>query len=200
MPPRVKVLRQRGLACVGAAALGMLAPVVTLSWANGLHGSMDGGKRLPPTLQFRPLSREAAVAFNRAVPFANEPRQPASSFILAGDPATRSCALECLTAAIYYEAAGEVEEGQQAVAQVVLNRVRHPAFPASVCAVVYQGSTRPTGCQFTFTCDGSLLREPNGQGWRAARAVAAAALSGSVFEAAGLATHYHANFVVPYWA
>jgi hypothetical protein len=105
-----------------------------------------------------------------------------------------------LTAAIYYEAASESEDGQRAVAQVVLNRVRHPVYPASVCGVVYQGSERTTGCQFSFTCDGSLRRTPSAYGWRRARQFAAAALSGKVFEGVGYATHYHTNWVVPYWA
>jgi hypothetical protein len=83
---------------------------------------------------------------------------------------------------------------------VVLNRVRHPAFPASVCGVVYEGSTRATGCQFTFTCDGSLNRRPDAEGWKRAYAVASAALSGAVFAPVGWATHYHADYVVPYWA
>src|SRR5947199_78142 len=83
--------------------------------------------------------------------------------------------------------------GVLAVAQVVLNRVRHPAFPASVCGVVYEGSTRQTGCQFTFTCDGSLYRRPDLTGWRRAYTIAEAALSGSVYAPVGYATHYHAN-------
>jgi hypothetical protein len=83
---------------------------------------------------------------------------------------------------------------------VVLNRVRHPSYPNSVCGVVYQGSERTTGCQFTFTCDGSLLRTPSVSGWARARRVAAEALSGRVFEPVGHATHYHANYVLPYWA
>jgi hypothetical protein len=82
----------------------------------------------------------------------------------------------------------------------VLNRVRHPAFPGSVCGVVYQGSTRVTGCQFTFTCDGSLGRRPDPAGWARAMAVAEAALSGSVYRPVGWATHYHADYVVPVWA
>jgi hypothetical protein len=86
------------------------------------------------------------------------------------------------------------------VAQVVLNRVRHPAFPNSVCGVVYQGSTRPTGCQFTFTCDGSLAREPDSDGWRRAWKVAEDALSGQVYAPVGWATHYHADYVLPTWA
>ena len=82
---------------------------------------------------------------------------------------------------------------------MVLNRVRHPAFPASICGVVYEGSTKPTGCQFTFTCDGSLSREPDVEGWRRALQVAEAALKGYVYAPVGWATHYHANYVVPYW-
>ena len=90
----------------------------------------------------------------------------------------RTRALECLTAAIYYEAASEPDQGQRAVAQVVLNRVAHPSFPNTVCGVVYQGSERSTGCQFSFTCDGSLMRVPSKFFWERARGVAAQALSG----------------------
>jgi hypothetical protein len=109
-------------------------------------------------------------------------------------------ALECLTAAIYYEARSESEGGQRAVAQVVLNRVRHPAFPKSVCGVVYQGSNRSTGCQFTFTCDGSLARGRQPGPWERARRIAAEALSGYVYAPVGLATHYHTTAIHPWWA
>lgn len=109
-------------------------------------------------------------------------------------------ALRCLTQAIYYEAASESDSGQRAVAQVVLNRMRHSAFPKSVCGVVYQGWQLPTGCQFSFTCDGSLARKPSAFGWARAQRVAATALAGWVEPSVGLATHYHANYVVPYWA
>src|SRR5690606_37364832 len=81
-------------------------------------------------------------------------------------------ALECLTAAIYYEAASESDDGQRAVAQVILNRVRHPAFPNSVCGVVYQGSERATGCQFSFSCDGAMARKPSTTGWARAQRIA----------------------------
>lgn len=89
--------------------------------------------------------------------------------------------------------------GQRAVAQVVLNRVRHPAYPHSVCGVVFQGSERATGCQFTFTCDGSLARPRNAVGWNRALGVAAAALAGYVERSVGTATHYHTVWVFPYW-
>jgi hypothetical protein len=112
----------------------------------------------------------------------------------------RSRALQCLTAAIYYEAASEPDAGQRAVAQVVLNRVAHPAYPKTVCGVVFQGSERRTGCQFSFTCDGSMARVPNRLFWERAETVARAALSGYVFAPIGLATHYHTVAVHPYWA
>jgi hypothetical protein len=105
-----------------------------------------------------------------------------------------------MTAAIYYEAGNEPVDGQRAVAQVILNRMRSPAYPHSVCGVVYQGAERKTGCQFTFTCDGSLARIPTTAGWARASSVAAAALAGYVYAPVGWATHYHADYVVPYWA
>ncbi len=112
----------------------------------------------------------------------------------------RSRAAECLTAAIYYEARSESDQGQRSVAQVVLNRVAHPAYPNTVCGVVYQGSERTTGCQFSFTCDGSLARRPNPMFWERARSVAATALAGYVEPTVGLATHYHTIAIHPYWA
>lgn len=112
----------------------------------------------------------------------------------------RSRALQCLTAAIYYEAASEPDAGQRAVAQVVLNRVAHPAYPKTVCGVVYQGSEKNTGCQFSFTCDGSLARVPVRMFWQRAENVARDALSGYVYAPVGLATHYHTVAVHPYWA
>jgi spore germination cell wall hydrolase CwlJ-like protein len=108
-------------------------------------------------------------------------------------------ALQCLSQAIYYEAATEPLEGQRAVAQVVLNRVQHPAYPASVCGVVYEGWNQPV-CQFSFVCDGSLKRAPVASLWRESREVAAAALAGHVEPSVGTATHYHADYVLPRWA
>ena len=109
-------------------------------------------------------------------------------------------AAECLTAAIYYEARSEPIDGQRAVAQVVLNRVRDRAFPKSICGVVYQGAERQTGCQFSFTCDGSLHQPREPAAWARASAVAQAALAGMVYAPVGAATFYHANYVLPWWA
>lgn len=128
------------------------------------------------------------------------PSGPAARLILpVGNGLDRSRAQQCLTAAIYYEAAREPDDGQRAVAQVVLNRVAHPAFPKTVCGVVYQGSERP-GCQFSFACDGAMARLPMAAFWLRARRVAAAALAGSVYAPIGLATHYHTSAVHPGWA
>lgn len=112
----------------------------------------------------------------------------------------RRRALRCLTQAVYYEAALEPDEGQQAVAQVVLNRVRDPNYPGSICGVVYQGAERATGCQFTFTCDGSLARAPVGWAWSRAQRAAQKALAGEVALRVGSSTHYHADYVRPWWA
>jgi len=156
-----------------------------------------GGK---PTLD-AVLSGLKAQQMNAATPSELGALQRAMAFDLR--PATdldRQRALRCLTQAVYYEAALEPSEGQAAVAQVVLNRVRDPNYPSTVCGVVYQGAERTTGCQFTFTCDGALARTPTAWGWNRAQAVAERALSGHVASRVGTATHYHADYVRPYWA
>ena len=108
-------------------------------------------------------------------------------------------AADCLAAAEWYEA-GDNPPGERAVAQVILNRARHPAFAKSVCGVVFQGADHANACQFTFACDGSMLaRFPAAPAWIRARAIALAALSGAVDADVGLATHYHADYVVPRW-
>ena len=124
----------------------------------------------------------------------------ARAFAISGSGLGKSRALQCLSQAIYYEAASEAIAGQEAVAQVVLNRVSHPSYPNSVCGVVFQGSERKTGCQFSFTCDGSLRRKASAGAWNRARGVAQNALSGSVYRPVGLATHYHTIWIYPYWA
>lgn len=120
--------------------------------------------------------------------------------VMRGSPVDQARALQCLTAAIYYEAAMEPDAGQQAVAQVVLNRMMHPSYPDTVCGVVYQGSERVSGCQFTFSCDGAMARAPSAVYWARARRVAERALAGYVYRPVGTATHYHTTEVSPYWA
>ncbi|HEU4704752.1 MAG TPA: cell wall hydrolase [Sphingomicrobium sp.] len=199
-PREVAVVGTLGVAAVFALA-GAAYSTPGLSGLGNEAARLDKAPPAPPPLLVRELAPEDALAINQAIPIAASPNPAARPFAWRGaDEASRARALECLTSAVYYEAGSESSDGQKAVAQVVLNRVRHPAFPASVCDTVYQGSTRPTGCQFTFTCDGSLARRPSAAGWARARKVAEAALAGAVFAPAGYATHYHANYVVPYWA
>ena len=112
----------------------------------------------------------------------------------------RSRALDCMSLAIAYEAAGQPIAGQQAVGQVILNRVRDPHRPKTVCGVVFQGSERRTGCQFTFACDGSLHRRVSTETLLTARSVAAAVLAGVAPDHVGGATNYHADYVTPLWA
>ncbi len=149
------------------------------------------------------LSAEEAVKFNAGIPAINGKIDTALPFKIPNTPTyelSRSSAINCLTSAIYYEAASESERGQRAVAQVILNRVRHPAYPKSVCGVVFQGSERTTGCQFSFTCDGSMARTPQPAFWERAKRIAKDALSGKVEPSVGNATHYHTIWIVPYWA
>jgi hypothetical protein len=141
-----------------------------------------------------------ARLINASIPFSSSPVMAARPFDLSGsDPLDRRRALLCLTQAVYYEAGFEPIEGRRAVAQVVINRMRHPAFPKSVCGVVYQGAHAPV-CQFSFVCDGSLYRRPALSAWKEAERVAEAALDGFVERTVGAATHYHADYVAPYWA
>ena len=142
---------------------------------------------------------EDARLINATLPFANSPLKSAQRFVLSGGAEDQRRALLCLTQAVYYEAGFEPLEGRRAVAQVVLNRMRHPAFPKSICGVVYQGAGSRT-CQFTFVCDGALYRRPAADAWREAEKVARAALSGYVETSVGEATHYHADYVAPRWA
>jgi spore germination cell wall hydrolase CwlJ-like protein len=187
--------------------LGVLGLAVAAAVAGAAHSTPEVAHSVPqaappapPPLLIRQLAPEQALQVNQQIPIAQGPNPAAKPFVFTGDKVARAQALECLASAVYYEAGSQDDNGERAVAQVVLNRVRHPAFPASVCGVVYQGSTRPTGCQFTFTCDGSMYRQPDAEGWKRAYRIAEAALSGYVYDPVGYATHYHANYVVPYWA
>jgi hypothetical protein len=192
-----------------ALALGLLTALVLLGW------SFAGADRTlnPPRVSLAPLSpppkvepqrllpvsAEDARIINARVPFAVRELTPAKPFRYVGDAEARARAIDCLAAAAWYEA-GDEPNGERSVIQIVLNRARHPAFPSSICGVVFQGSERRTGCQFTFTCDGSLARLPSDAAWQRARALAEQALDGAVDARVGRATHYHADYVVPYWS
>jgi spore germination cell wall hydrolase CwlJ-like protein len=196
----------REFAAVAGLALAAIVAAAGAAWSTPTFESISRAPQeqtapAPPPMLNRDLAPTAAVAVNDEIPVSSGPNPAALPFSVAKlDSTSRSRALDCLTSAVYYEAGSQSDNGERAVAQVVLNRVRHPAFPSTVCGVVYQGSTRSTGCQFTFTCDGSLERRPDSEGWARAKHIAEAALNGAVFGPVGWATHYHANYVVPYWA
>ena len=189
------------LAIAVPALLVYLAPPAPAGRLVALPQRIVPPAEIPPVepMRFVALAPDDARAFNASVPFADGPNPAARTFRFAGSDADRDRATDCLAAAVLYEA-GDDAVGEKAVAQVVLNRLRHPAFPKSVCGVVFEGSTRSTGCQFTFTCDGALAtRRPAAAGWARAQAVAAQALGGAVYRPVGYATHYHTDWVVPYW-
>jgi spore germination cell wall hydrolase CwlJ-like protein len=105
----------------------------------------------------------------------------------------------CLATAIYFEARGEPLQGQIAVGQVIMNRVRSPNFPETICGVVYQGQMAP-GCQFSFACDGKTDTPKNDKHWTLARKLAKQITSGEAWlSEIGYSTFYHADYVSPYW-
>ncbi|RZF63047.1 cell wall hydrolase [Sphingomonas populi] len=182
----------RGAASDGWVLLAIVAAVTLIA------GVLSPLATHPPDTRPKPMTMAQARASNAAVPIDTRRRLAAAPYRFRGGPAQREQAAECLATAALYEA-GDDARGQQAVIQVILNRVRAPGFPRTICGVVYQGYTRATGCQFSFTCDRSFDRRPVHLGWAAARRAAKRALAGRVFAEVGRATHYHADWMVPYW-
>ena len=180
-------------------------PIDPQLWAATHAGSYQAALAIDPTIPDPNAANILAAESGAALTPLQIKEQAfvgpiAPRYVFRGATALDSSnALQCLTTAIYYEAASESDDGMRGVAQVVLNRVRHPSFPSSVCGVVYQGSERTTGCQFSFACDGAMARRPAAAPWIRARRIAAEALSGKVFPGVGLATHYHTQAIWPYW-
>ena len=189
MDPAARTLARRHDPAITRAIWG-----VTPGWENI---SLSGR----PTMDALTRTGVDAQRLNAAVPVVSGALRPMPTFrFTPASDGDRRRALRCLAQAIYYEAALEPRRGQEAVAQVILNRVRDPNFPASICGVVYQGAERTTGCQFSFTCDGSLARPPVAWAWNQAQDVARRALEGFTAAWVGTATHYHADYVRPWWS
>ncbi|WP_445190634.1 cell wall hydrolase [Sphingobium sp. HWE2-09] len=188
---------------ITAAPLDMLGGDVSQAQADP---SEDGGMNFPGSAffyaqgAFDPAPGVATVQSEHVLGLDAVTAAPAMAFRgLTGVDSYR--ALNCLTSAVYYEAGNEPDDGQRAVAQVVLNRVRSQLWPNTVCGVVYQGSERTDyKCQFTFSCDGAMARLPAAAAWVRARRVAEEALAGKVYTPVGLATHYHTLAVRPDWS
>lgn len=189
------------------AALAMGGVLYASSMANSGQHSAHLRPVAPPAdlvpevapMELAPVTESDARAQNAEVALITKGFIAARPFVYAGSGDARLRARDCLAAAMIYEAGGDAK-GQQAVGQVIINRARHPAFPKSICGVVFQGSERTTGCQFTFTCDGALSRRYSDAAWTRARNNADLMLSGATYPPVGLATHYHTDWVRPYWS
>ncbi|MCW2338780.1 hypothetical protein M2337_003013 [Sphingobium sp. B2D3A] len=197
------------LGLILTSALALLA-IGNRSSVTALPGSETVSTALPkapdnsPVPVVEPLVLDAshpdqARQLNAQIPFSTAPNPAPRPFTFKGDAVALGRATDCLAAAMIYEA-GDDAKGQRAVGQVVLNRLRHPAFPKTVCGVVFQGQERATGCQFTFTCDGAMARRPSTAAWDRARGNAARMLAGDVYAPVGYSTHYHTDWVMPYWS
>lgn len=208
LPVNRRLLKWTGMVLAVTVVVAFAAAVALWAKAN----ASVSGVELPPTQaaamfaatsgdstnDMRAIGDEAKL-INASLPFSSDPNLSARPFLVTVIGLDARRAELCLTQAIYYEAGFEPADGRRAVAQVILNRVRHPAYPKSICGVVYQKSPSNT-CQFTFVCDGSLYRAPVRVPWEEAQAIARAALAGHVEASVGLATHYHADYVAPRWA
>jgi spore germination cell wall hydrolase CwlJ-like protein len=178
------------------ALIGVLLAGLFVGGAACIAGVQPSADRL----HAQSLGRAAKAGYDagasaRPVPVVRSapPAPPARNLSHAAAPhpvAVNRSELDCLAAAVYYEARGENLSGRAAVAQVVLNRVRRAAFPKSVCGVVYQGR-RDGDCQFSFVCNGAMREPREPAAWIDARAVAGRALAGYVMTAVGKATFFH---------
>jgi spore germination cell wall hydrolase CwlJ-like protein len=127
---------------------------------------------------------------------------------LADGEVTVEDELSCLARGIYFEARGEPVSGQFAVGRVILNRVNSPAYPDTVCGVVYQNAHRKNACQFSFACDGIQDRIDDFDSWgrileRAATLLVRRSECSRITASTGLisiSTNYHATYVSPRWA
>jgi spore germination cell wall hydrolase CwlJ-like protein len=143
--------------------------------------------------QYTDETMRVALPGERAVAVTQSPVELAAAKLVAEQT--------CLAEAMYYEARGEGEEGQKAVAEVVLQRTHDLAFPKTICGVVHEGAQLRTGCQFTFMCDGSLKRMKNPIAWRRIRQLASEIIAGAVrlADETDHATYYHAAEILPPW-
>jgi spore germination cell wall hydrolase CwlJ-like protein len=150
----------------------------------------------PVSLQSPRLDRGEVMTI---LPKSDDPDRPRYADLI--DPDNLNKEQRCLAEAVYFEARSEPVEGQAAVAQVILNRVKSGLYPSSICGVVYQNRHRHLACQFTFACEGKSLRIRDTESWERATRVASAVLEGRTYLAdVGGATHYHADYVRPSWS
>ena len=189
---------RHALGAKGAGAVSGSGPVALPTGLPVVPAALPASPENLDSLNLRAVAADAQ-ALNAADPFETTKPDPARPFHFGGSAEDRSRAIQCLALGAMAEAGGG-DAGERAVIQVILNRVRHPAFAKTVCGVVFQGSERGTGCQFTFTCDGAMARQYSAAAWVAARKRADEALAGKIFAPVGTATHYHTDWVYPVWS
>ncbi len=167
-PETVRRLIAVALVLAATAALALIVLTRPMQKSGGTAHMAETGAlaaRPPsPVPAVEPLELDAsnpdeARKLNAAIPFSTAPNPAAKPSVSIGDSTALSRATDCLAAAMIYEA-GDDPTGERAVGQVVLNRLRHPRLPKTVCGVVFQGQARATGCQFTFSATAP---------WRASR-------------------------------
>ena len=109
---------------------------------------------------------------------------------------------ECLADAMYYEARGEGEAGELAIAEVVYNRLHSGGYPRNICGVVFEGARQRIGCQFSFACNGDMLHPKEAAAWRRAERLALRIVTGNVAlgDSTGGALSFHAVAVQPGWS
>jgi spore germination cell wall hydrolase CwlJ-like protein len=128
------------------------------------------------------------------------PEEPKTTFGGLTEDEFRTRELRCMATAIYFEARDEPIKGQIAVGQVVMNRIRSPFYPKTICGVVYQGERNRHGCQFSFTCTGKRNVIKEKEEWATSVKLAKQVITGEVWiDEVGYATHYHATYVHPPW-
>jgi spore germination cell wall hydrolase CwlJ-like protein len=202
------IATQKKAARIAKAAGGDFSEAGFNALASGNQYALTAALRYDPTLLARAAEGERQAAdlseqlqeraFKQTVSLVTAVANPAARPWTAS-PLDQARQLDCLTQAVYYEARGETPAGQAAVAQVVLNRVRHPSFPKSICAVVFQGAQSGRGCQFSFACNGAMRARREPGAWQRAERIAERALNGYVMSDIGNATHFHVTTVRPGW-
>ena len=218
-PPRNLQLGQSGLVAsapvsFGPAHLQALAGPVQTAAAAPPATEIAAVEAAPVTLAYADPAATAGIEapFNALIN--PRPRPPMElgrpdprfdhDWVANAIPAGALAAAErrCLAEAIYFEARGEPVRGQMAVAQVVINRLKNPAYPSTVCGVVYQNRQMRDACQFSFACDGIRDIVTDRTAWAIAQEIADAELEGRAIwlEEIGSSTHYHASYVRPGWA
>ena len=188
----------------GASVMTVRPAALSLRLAQGATPAVPRavalGSNTPAASDARPMEIVAAPGVSPGAPDSSVASRSVErpTFAELGSSARER---RCLAEAVYFEARSEPEEGQAAVAQVVLNRATSGLYPSNICGVVYQNRHRYKACQFSFACEGKSLRVTEQDSWTAAVRVANSVIDGKTYLAdVGRATHYHANYVKPGWS